>query len=41
LPILVICNLADAIIEGTMERKREKSEDEAAPVAEKEVAAEA
>jgi small subunit ribosomal protein S2 len=33
--------IADAIIEGTMERKREKSEDEAAPVAEKEVAAEA
>ena len=31
--------IADAIIEGTQERKREKSEDDAAPVAEKEVAA--
>jgi small subunit ribosomal protein S2 len=38
---LIAREIADAIIEGTMERKREKSEDEAAPVAEKEVAAEA
>ena len=38
---LIAREIADAIIEGTMERKREKSEDDAAPVAEKEVAAEA
>ena len=38
---LIAREIADAIIEGTMERKREKSEDEAAPVAEKEVATEA
>ena len=38
---LIAREIADAIIEGTMERKREKSEDEAAPVAEKKVAAEA
>ena len=38
---LIAREIADAIIEGTMERKREKSEDEAAPVAEKEVAVEA
>lgn len=38
---LIAREIADAIIEGTQERKREKSEDDAAPVAEKEVAAEA
>jgi small subunit ribosomal protein S2 len=38
---LIAREIADAIIEGSQERKREKSEDEAAPVAEKEVAAEA
>lgn len=38
---LIVREIADAIIEGSMERKREKSEEEAAPVAEKEVAAEA
>ncbi|MFN5259328.1 MAG: 30S ribosomal protein S2, partial [Bacteroidota bacterium] len=35
---LIAREIADAIIEGTQERKREKSEDDAAPVAEKEVA---
>ena len=38
---LIAREIADAIIEGTQERKREKSEDDAAPVAKKEVAAEA
>ena len=38
---LIAREIADAIIEGTQERKREKSEDDAAPVTEKEVAAEA
>ena len=38
---LIAREIADAIIEGSQERKREKSEDDAAPVAEKEVAAEA
>ena len=38
---LIAREISDAIIEGTQERKREKSEDDAAPVAEKEVAAEA
>jgi small subunit ribosomal protein S2 len=38
---LIAREIADAIIEGTQERKREKSEDDAAPVAEKVVAAEA
>ncbi len=38
---LIAREIADAIIEGTQERKREKSEDDTAPVAEKEVAAEA
>ena len=38
---LIAREIADAIIEGTQERKREKSEDDAAQVAEKEVAAEA
>ena len=38
---LIAREIADAIIEGTQERKREKSEDDAAPVAEKEVSAEA
>ena len=38
---LIAREIADAIIEGTQERKREISEDDAAPVAEKEVAAEA
>ena len=38
---LIAREIADAIIEGTQERKHEKSEDDAAPVAEKEVAAEA
>jgi small subunit ribosomal protein S2 len=38
---LIAREIADAIIEGTQERKREKSEEDAAPVAEKEVAAEA
>jgi small subunit ribosomal protein S2 len=38
---LIAREIADAIIEGSQERKREKSEDEATPVAEKEVAAEA
>ncbi len=38
---LIAREIADAIIEGAQERKREKSEDDAAPVAEKEVAAEA
>ncbi len=38
---LIAREIADAIIEGSQERKREKSEDESAAVAEKEVAAEA
>lgn len=38
---LIAREIADAIIEGSQERKREKSEDDATPVAEKEVAAEA
>ena len=38
---LIAREIADAIIEGSQERKREKSEDDAAPVAEKEVVAEA
>ena len=38
---LIAREIADAIIEGTQERKLEKSEDDTAPVAEKEVAAEA
>lgn len=38
---LIAREIADAIIEGSQERKREKSEDESATVAEKEVAAEA
>ncbi len=37
---LIAREIADAIIEGSLERKREKSEDDATPVAEKEVAAE-
>lgn len=38
---MIAREIADAIIEGSQERKREKSEDESAAVAEKEVAAEA
>lgn len=38
---LIAREIADAIIEGSQERKREKSEDDATSVAEKEVAAEA